>query len=403
MPQYITSSEKFVYEVCQKSFLSLWSYVNPRGRDAGRELCDILIVCDPHIIVFSVKDIKLTNSGRLEVDWDRWERKAIDESVIQIRGAIRWLDKADHVVKKDGSVGLPLPPRGKRVYHRIAVACGGGRKVPITTSAQKGEPLAHVFDEKSFSLILRHLDTITDFVDYLQKKEDFLDRATICMDDGEENLLAVFLHNGMAFPEKPDLVFLDGSLWDVLKKKAKFRAKLERDKDSYVWDRLIESFCIGGFEDDNWRGPGMAESEVALRVLAKEDRYSRRMLGRAFRQFLELRKAGKVRARIATSQLGVTYVFFGYSADSTPEDRKAELTARCLASLCRFPNAHTVIGIDINGPGEKPICGYTSDLVMLQTDQGAWPKEFLERAERIRDELGYFKKPNVTHVQAEKF
>ena len=62
MEQAITASEQFVYDVCQKSFLSLWSYVNPQGEHSGRELCDILVVCDPHVVVISVKDIALTTS-----------------------------------------------------------------------------------------------------------------------------------------------------------------------------------------------------------------------------------------------------------------------------------------------------------------------------------------------------
>jgi len=59
MGEAVTNSEQFVYEVCQKSFLSLWSYVNPRGREPGKELCDVLVVCDPHVIVISVKEVVL--------------------------------------------------------------------------------------------------------------------------------------------------------------------------------------------------------------------------------------------------------------------------------------------------------------------------------------------------------
>jgi len=80
----VPNTEQFVYDVCQKSFLALWSYVNPQGRQPGRELCDILVVCDAHVIVVSVKDGKLKNSGKGEVDWDRWKRKAIDDSIRQM-------------------------------------------------------------------------------------------------------------------------------------------------------------------------------------------------------------------------------------------------------------------------------------------------------------------------------
>ncbi|MFC1761417.1 NERD domain-containing protein, partial [Planctomycetota bacterium] len=62
MTDAVNNSEQFVYEVCQTTFLSLWSYVNPQGRAPGKELCDILIVCDSNIIVISVKDVRLGDS-----------------------------------------------------------------------------------------------------------------------------------------------------------------------------------------------------------------------------------------------------------------------------------------------------------------------------------------------------
>jgi len=57
MPQKLDTSEEFVNWVCQQSSLSLWSYASPRGKK-GKELCDILVVCDPDIIIISVKDSK---------------------------------------------------------------------------------------------------------------------------------------------------------------------------------------------------------------------------------------------------------------------------------------------------------------------------------------------------------
>jgi len=404
MEQAITVSEQFVYDVCRNSFLSLWSYVNPQGENAGKELCDILVVCDPHILVISVKDIALPASGDVSVDWDRWERRAVTASFNQIKGAIKWLKNVDHVTKKDGTPGLPLPPLDRRVYHRIAVACGGKREVPITNSSKNGQPFVHVFDEQSFYLILRHLDTITDLVGYLTAKEEFLSHASVLIDGGEEGLLATYLHAGRTFPKGPDLVILDGDLWDAVSKKTEFLAKLEQDKDSYVWDRIIESFCSGGFSGDTWRGPSMAEAEQALRVLAKENRLSRRMLGRAFRELLELSKAGAVRSRIAASNIaGAIYVFLAYAATSSLDDRRQEMTDRCFASLCRFPKATTVIGIGINVPVDKPPQGYSGELVMLRATDGIWPPDFLEYAKFARDKLGYFRSPNTSNRHEDEY
>lgn len=52
----MTDSEQLVYELSRKSFLSFWSYPNPLN-DCQKELCDVLIVCDPDVIIFSIKEI----------------------------------------------------------------------------------------------------------------------------------------------------------------------------------------------------------------------------------------------------------------------------------------------------------------------------------------------------------
>jgi hypothetical protein len=403
MEQAVTDSEQFVYNVCQKSFLSLWSYVNPLGRDPGKELCDILIVCDPDVIVISVKGIALSNSGNVAVNWARWERRAVAGSIRQIEGAIRYLDKVTQVTKKDGTTGLPLPALNRRVYHRVAVACGGRGEVPITSSTESEKPMVHVFDEKSFFLILRNLDTVSDFVRYLADKENFLERAIALIDGGEENLLAAYLHAGRTFPKEGDFAIFHGDLWEGVSSRKEFLLKQERDRDSYIWDMLIESLCESGFDNATWIGPSMEESERALRVLAKENRFSRRMLGNALYDFLEQSKAGKVRARIAPARSEAVYVFLTSSADTAREDRKIELTARCFAALRRYPNATAVVGIGMNVPGEKPVDGFTTELVMLQKEGPSWPTDFLEWARTAQEELGYFKAPNITKVHEDEY
>src|SRR5450759_4809528 len=82
--QAVNSSEQFVYDICRKSFLSLWTYVNPQGKTSGKELCDALVVCDPHVVVISVKQVELKKSNNTSVNLDRWERKAVAASIKQI-------------------------------------------------------------------------------------------------------------------------------------------------------------------------------------------------------------------------------------------------------------------------------------------------------------------------------
>jgi hypothetical protein len=55
------TAEEVTYELCQKTFLSLWSIATPIREDR-KELCDILVVSDPIIIIFSVKEIRYADN-----------------------------------------------------------------------------------------------------------------------------------------------------------------------------------------------------------------------------------------------------------------------------------------------------------------------------------------------------
>jgi hypothetical protein len=403
MSEAVNNSEQFVYEICKKSFLSLWSYVNPQGRTPQKELCDVLVVCDPHIIVISVKDIQLKSSDDPAVGWKRWQRKAIDDSIKQIKGAVRWLEQSEYVVQKDGSKGLKLPSKNQRIYHNIAVAFGGQREVPFASFEDESSAFYHVIDEQSFFLLLRHLDTITDFVTYLSDKENFLSKTSAVISGGEENLLAVYLHNGRQFPSGEDAIFFENDLWEEVSGKPEFSAKLQKDRVSYIWDKLIELMCAGGFNGESWLGPDLSEAELALRRLARENRFARRLLGDAFINFLNLSKIGQVRSRCIHSPSEVGYVFFTYDSDSTYEERKSELLGRCFAVIHQFADCSTIVGMGINVPGDSPRHGYSQDLVMLHKDSDKWPEEYLRQADHCRDELGFFKKPNITHMHEDEY
>src|SRR6266511_1038255 len=131
----LNRTKQFVYNVCLDSFLSLWSYANPQGRTAGRELCDILVVCEPDIIIVSVKGVHVNAAeDDLGAKFQRWTRRAIDESVAQIYGAGRWINSSrqQHFICADGQRGLAFPSATVRRIHRVAVALSGDNHFPLT-------------------------------------------------------------------------------------------------------------------------------------------------------------------------------------------------------------------------------------------------------------------------------
>ncbi|MEI9806637.1 MAG: hypothetical protein WDO16_01450 [Bacteroidota bacterium] len=75
-----------------------------------------LVVCDPDIIIFSVKEINIKESGNYDIDFDRWERKAIDESVAQIYGAERIIKQKEEILLKDKATKIKLPEHALGIF-----------------------------------------------------------------------------------------------------------------------------------------------------------------------------------------------------------------------------------------------------------------------------------------------
>jgi hypothetical protein len=86
----VSSTEKNLAALADKIFLNLWTYPNLYG-SAGKELCDLLVVCGDDVLIFSDKAITWSSGADVKVAWPRWYRRAIGESAAQINGAVRTL------------------------------------------------------------------------------------------------------------------------------------------------------------------------------------------------------------------------------------------------------------------------------------------------------------------------
>ncbi|MEH1907412.1 hypothetical protein [Nostoc sp.] len=399
MNKPVNDSEEFVYQICHKSFLSLWSYANPRGKNF-KELCDILIVCEPDIIIISVKDIKLTDSGNIEVDWQRWLRKAIEGSVDQIYGAEKRIKSTSHVIRSDGIQGLPFPSLDVQRIHRIAIALGGDDKVPIQFG-DFGKGFVHVFDKISFEIILQELDTITDFVQYLLDKENLYNSGKQTAFEGsEEDLLGYYLQNGRSFPENFDVIIVGSDIWSEIVKKPEYKRKKEADKESYAWDKLIEIISQDVLSNDLEFGSTLEKSELVLRTMARESRFMRRMLGKYFSEFMDLAAQEKTESRVLISQqLNTVYVFLVKPHGEDRQHRIAELGGRCFIMRGLQQNYKTVIGIATERyqPGQ----GFSFDLTYLH--QESWTSENQKQLEYVQKEFGWFESPQQKSVHEDEY
>jgi hypothetical protein len=389
-------SEAFVLRLCQETFLSLWSHPNPRGK-GGKELCDILVVCEPDIVVVSVKEVAPTDSGDTLVDWKRWHKRAIEASAMQACGAARWLRTRDTIQDADNNV-IRLPPPSERRTHLVAAALGGQGKAPLV-SGDFGKGFVHVFDEESLNVLMQELDTITDFTRYLRDKETLLEGTNVHLNGGEEDLLAVYLHRGRTFPAKHDHLIIEPNTWADLTGKPEYARKEQANRESYWWDGIIETFC----EDFRTRGlefgSGLSELETVVRAMAREDRFARRILGQSWKNFMDAATAGKVAARLVPSPSGVIYVFLATPRGIDREVRRSELALRCFVARGLYREASTVVGLATERYEGKP--GFSFDAVALHMPE--WSGEAEQKCRGIQEELGYFAKPAVSQESVDEY
>ncbi|MDQ2889972.1 MAG: SEC-C domain-containing protein [Gemmatimonadota bacterium] len=409
----VTAAEKYLERLCAHTFLNLWSYPtvyrNQLGNATGdgKEIADLLVVFGNDIVIFSDKSVSWSTESALEVAWGRWYRRAVLGGAKQVWGAARWL--ADHPdrVFLDRACLRPfpylLPRRDMARYHCVVVAHGasshcravhGGSgslmwaggdaatsAIPFTLSdLDPSQPFVHVLDDTTLDIVLRECDTITDFVAYLTKKEALLRSARFVVHAGEEELLAFYLKNlnttgehDFVFDEGVDGIAIPEGEYAEYQRNPQLARKRAADRESYFWDSLIERFSenlLAGTLHPASR-PEVATSESALRLLARESRVRRRLLGGAFFGLLKKAHDGQqfMYARVVepSGPEDPFYVFFLLrKRDDTSEEEYRSARQAGLLQYCRVlrldrPSATTIVGVGANVPTDA---GGSEDLLV---------------------------------------
>ena len=381
---------------CHQTFFSLWSYSQPQGKDKSKELCDILVICEPDVIIISVKEIEFKDRGNYNLDVERWQREAIKKSSKQLYGAERRIKQTTHVIMKNGKTGLPFPEASKMRIHRIAVALGGKEKVPIYFG-DFGKGFIHVLDEKSFSILIGELNTIVDFVDYLIDKEElYCSGMRPHIPGSEEDLLASYLYNNRKFPYTQGEINIRDGLWSAFIDEEQYKAKLEADGDSYGWDNLIDLLCENYFKDNYEIGGALTEVEQVVRIMARENRFNRRILGKHFKEFY---MSGENRARACPSDSGIMYVFLATPHGESRDSRRDELLLRCFSIRGLKPKYKTLIGVATEqykkGKGFSLDTAYFHFPTLTSKD--------MENIKEMRKELGFFDNPRERMIHEDEY
>jgi len=432
-----TPTELLLDRLCRRSFLRMWSNRSPylqigsHPKTRSKELCDLLVIFEEDVFIFSDKSIEWRDHEDLVVAWNRWYRAAVFESSRQLAGAERALRRQPKNVFGDVGCTRPLPvalPTSTTArFHRIAVAhgaaaacrsfhSGGSGSLMIVTDpraprdpftvghCQADGRLIHVFDEVSLELVLGNLDTIPEFRDYIRYKEELVAQGVHLCAAGEEDLLAVYLQghheaepqrHGLGAIAGHNLVAIPEGEWDAF---ASGPAKAARDlanQVSYSWDELIDRFAKHAIDGTHHftTSSGPQETERMLRLLNAEPRVKRR----AYMQGVwdALKTIGTRPYRLwqmgQEDGEGTHYTFLALRQEKGESYEQYRIRRRGFLSACTSVSrlnrsvAGPCVGVAFSVP-DADATDHSEDAMLI--DDESWTLEMAEKARAFQEATG---------------
>lgn len=237
--------ENFVNQLAYKSYLKYWCYPNPLDTNGNnKEFCDLLILFRDIIVIISVKN------HNHDGDYEKYKRKVIGKSSKQLNGAYRKLFKSQReiLLKHPDRDPEKFEPKKYNQVYRLTINVGEQFEHYELGEQIDKKGLNNIFNKETFEAIICELDTIKDFVEYLEEREKLLLSGKIIKFNCKEiDLLAEFLVNARKFPfEYNSTVITKINLelkgaWQNYIISETVKHKKDADTTSYFIDHLVKT------------------------------------------------------------------------------------------------------------------------------------------------------------------
>lgn len=439
--QGVTLTENFLANLCERTFLKLWSYPNPYKSDS-KEACDLIAVFENHVFLFFDRESRKFDNPEKDplTQWDRWKKEVVAKQIKTSKGVKKYISNNGELYL-DPKQKAPLPisiPKKNVFIHSIIVAHGaseacknfseenvngslgiiydnmitGEMDFPFTVHLSKSDPV-HIFDSHNLEIMLSELDTFYDFTAYITAKEEAINQYNALIYCGEEDLLAHYFSN---FDESKDRHFIgteDRSInaitigqggWETFTKSNTYKRKKEADKISYLWDRLLNITCNNAL-NGTLKGNGnvFISGQSAIPEIAKEPRFMRRELSKIIMRSVKdyPMDKGKLSKKITfmpSFYKDTAYVLLQvHNPNIVDYDKKHRqmrqgmLQIACGAAKNNFPQFSKIIGIAIDAP--KYTNKNSEDIILLNCKE--WSEDDRACYEKLNEDLNFFKSPNL--------
>ncbi len=461
-----TETEKYLARLAEHTFLNLWSYPNVHrdeivnGQRAGREICDLLVVCGEHVIIFSDKDIGWTGRD-IQQSWSRWYRKAVIEGSQQLYGAEKWIRNNPNRIFTDVRCEQPLPvgiPASPIIHlvlvtHGAEQACSdsfdgdsGSFMIAPTEQEMRGavpfiigdvdpsRTFIHILNNANLDIVMLEFDTITDFTNYLAEKTSLVRSGRLVTAAGEEELVAYYLthmvskdRHGFPHPknrawEASDRLALSSGHYKSMSLNPQYLAKKEADKISYLWDHLIEVFTKYLLKGTTIVPQGerfdLKQHALGVRYMAQEPRVMRRMLGGCIdgmmkKSHLQDKTFGcMLPANDHPDETGYVFLTLAHlkshfvgGYEQYRQTRSSMLSAYCLCILKKNPFLKRIVGIASEPVPQSGELRTTSEDMALVRQPEQWTDDLENELNRLQTHHDIFREDRTTfqHVGVQEY
>lgn len=297
--------EQFVNEIAYKSFFKYWCYPSPKYENGSKkEICDLLVIFKNITIIFSVKNYEFKGNHT------RYFKKTIEKAVRQLNGGYRTLFDNDLVEIKHPDKKVERFPKDNitKVFKIIENLGQGVNFYDIARTTEKDDFIT-IFDKDTFKVITEELDTVPDFIDYLEKRELLFKsknvkalnpnpKQNLIEDDElylnknlnnsisiigtEKDLLSYFFKNTRSFPDSFVASDADGMILDLSGAWTEYKLSPKSFKKDFA-DSV--SYFLDGFVLNEVLKYDYIEKELVAKELLSLNRLQRRAVVSDFYDF----------------------------------------------------------------------------------------------------------------------
>jgi hypothetical protein len=354
--------EEAVNQIAFHTYLKYWCYPNPKDELGNKnEICDLLILFKDVLILIAVKNYSFDGN------YEKYFRSTLVKAQSQLQGAERKLFTSDRDIHfKHPDKGLIKFEKSQiKTVHRIIVNLNNTPLFYPGGLLTKNDDFIHVMNWDAFLRLVSELDTIPDFIQYLNTRADCFLKRTLVILTGKESdwdpetgkefhqfmngfnptektiilvsgteldLVADYFLHERSFSKEfysndynEAFMQIDDN-WDSYLARKEVRRKKEDDRVSYFVDEFLKNEVLYKTDELNL--------ELATELLSLS-RFERRILGKHFFQFWARyqNESGLFTARRFGKINDLTIGFFLYS-EKMPHEMVMKLLGIAIEGYC---------------------------------------------------------------------